>query len=154
MKLDKELAQYKSELVKKYGRCQLLNVAKNTTLKNCNNTAERVAYRGWPWIEYWQAMTGNTDTQLTCSSCGKIIFVGDVPKVMQELYAITGNEPDDHKALGGHLWVRKPTSGNYPSGYYIAPICPKCNNKRGKEITILRGTTLCKELGAETNEGE
>lgn len=154
IKTKQELEDYKQDIETAYQPCRVLTANHDTILKNNNGSSGRVAEKDWPWIEYWRAMTGVTETRLTCSSCGEVIFVGDVPKVMQNLYLSAGDSPDRHKACGGHLWVNSPKSGKYLGGRYIAPLCPGCNNKRGENIPILKGTRICKELGSHIKEGE
>lgn len=36
----------------------------------------------------------------------------------------------------------------FTGGRYITPLCPDCNAKRGQQIPMKKGITLCKELGA------
>ncbi len=149
MKTKKDLEKYKHEFETEYGKCRILTSNQDTTLKNCSNTSNRVAPKGWSWIDYWRAMTDDANTTLTCSSCGKVIYVGEIPTIIKELYLLTDDKPENHKALGGHVWVNKPSKGNYEGGIYITPLCPECNNKRDESIPVLKGTKICKELGAE-----
>lgn len=149
MKTKQELKAYKSEIESECGRCTILNVIKSNNKKNCNNTDDRKAAKGWSWIDYWRAMTGNSETQLSCASCGKIIYVGPIPKMMERMYALTGDKPENHVAHGGHVWVNTPKSGKYKGGIYIVPLCPYCNGQHGKDIIIKEGSVLCKELCAE-----
>lgn len=64
-----------------------------------------------------------------------------------------GLDEDEHIVVGGHLLVKDlqslakdPQSHDYSSGFYIAPLCLKCNWQRGKNINIKKGTLLCKEV--------
>ena len=152
MKSKQELKTYKSEIVAEHGTCTILKVDKDNFKKNCNNTAERKAEKGWSWIDYWRSMTGIADTQLTCASCGKIIYVGPIPKMMEIMYSLTGDKPENHVAHGGHVWVNAPKGVKYMGGRYIVPLCPYCNGQHGKEIQIKSGSILCKELGTNINE--
>lgn len=152
MKTKQELKAYKSEIESDFGRCTVLNVIKSNSKKNCNNTAYRKAAKGWSWIDYWRAMTGKTGNQLSCASCGKIIYVGPIPKMMERMYSLTGDKLENHVAYGGHIWVNAPESGKYEGGRYIVPLCPYCNGQHGKDIMIKEGSVLCKELGAEKAE--
>ena len=149
-----EFLAYKKEIEEQFGNCNVLTSNRDITLKNCNATSERSAEKGWSWIDYWRAMTGNHDSRLFCSSCGQVIFVGDVPKIMQDLYIATGDTIERHKAMGGHIWINSPNSAKYPEGRYITPLCPACNNKRGEDIPIIKGSRVCKELGANNIEEE
>lgn len=149
MKTKQELMAYKSDIVSDFGSCTVLNVTKDNLMTNCNNTADRKAAKGWSWIEYWRAMTGKTDTQLSCASCGKLIYVGSIPKMMERMYALTGDEPEKHIAHGGHVWVNAPKDAKYSGGRYIVPLCPYCNGQHGQKILIKEGSVLCKELGSE-----
>lgn len=154
MKSESEFIEYKKEIEEQFGSCKVLTSNRDITLKNCEATSERAAEKGWSWIDYWRAMTGNHDSRLFCSSCGQVIFVGDVPKIMQELYIKTGDTVERHKAMGGHVWISSPNLAKYPSGRYILPLCPICNNKRGKDIPIIKGSRVCKELCANIIEEE
>ena len=97
------------------------------------------------WIYYWRAMTGLHSGTMACSSCGKEIYTGFVTLEMRTKY---GDKVNEHKAEGGHVWVDAPDGSNFKGGRYITPLCPACNAKRGQQITILKGSVLCKELGA------
>ena len=44
----------------------------------------------------------------------------------------------------GHLQTNK--------GRYIVPLCPYCNVQHDKDILILAGSILCKEVGTNNNE--
>lgn len=143
-----EFLEYKKKIEETYGPCKVLTANQDTILKNSEDTGNLEAENGWSWIDYWRAMTGNHETRLFCSSCGQVIFVGDVPKIMKDLYFKTGDSIESHKAIGGHVTIKTPESMKYPGGRYITPLCPKCNAKRGEEITIIKGARVCKELGA------
>lgn len=149
-----EFAEYKKGIEEQFGNCKVLTANRDTTLKNCSGTSDRSADKGWSWIDYWRAMTGNHESRLFCSSCGQVIFVGDVPKIMQDLYIATDDSVERHKATGGHVWINTPKSGNYAGGRYILPLCPVCNAKLGEEIQIIKGSRVCKELGANINDEE
>lgn len=143
-----EFCEYKKEIEEKYGPCRVLTAKQDTILENSEDTGDLVAENGWSWINYWRAMTGNHESRLFCSSCGQVIFVGDVPKIMKDLYVTTGDSEEKHKAIGGHVTIDAPESKKYPGGRYITPLCPKCNAQRGEEIPIIKGTRVCKELGS------
>ena len=149
-----EFCEYKKSVEEQFGACKVLTANQDTTLKNCEHSSNRTAEKGWSWIDYWRAMTGNHESRLFCSSCGQVIFVGDVPKIMRDLYVETGDSVERHKAIGGHVWIKKTESGKYPGGRYITPLCPECNNKRGIEIPIIKGSRVCKELGALIDDKE
>lgn len=148
MKTKQELKKYKSEIESDYGHCTILKVNKSNKKTNCNNTVGRKADKGWSWIDYWRSMTGIENNQLTCASCGIIIYVGPIPKMMQRMYILTGDKPENHIAHGGHVWVNAPEGAKFTGGRYIVPLCPLCNGQHGKEILIKEGSILCKELGA------
>jgi len=153
MTLSKEdLIKYKHEIESKFGVCKILHAYENTALKNCSDTSNRNPSKGISWIDYWRAMTGCHETRLTCSSCGKMIFVGLVPRLYELIYKQTGDDAAKHRAEGGHVWLHNPSSGKYRGGGYITPLCPVCNAKRGLEIPILKGTIICQELGATIND--
>ena len=151
---ESEFNEYKKDIEEQYGSCRVLTANQDTTLKLCENTVESSAEKGCSWIDYWRAMTGNHESRLFCSSCGQVIFVGDVPKIMKDLYVATGDTVEQHRAIGGHVKIEKPRSGQYPGGNYVAPLCPVCNAKRGEKIPIIKGSRVCKELGAHIEEGE
>ena len=146
--------EYKQAVEKENGECQILHAQNTHNKKNCGKTGDRNAPKGVSWIDYWRAMTGNHESRLFCSSCGQVIFVGDVPKIMKDLYVATGDTVEQHRAIGGHVKIEKPRSGQYPGGNYITPLCPVCNAKRGEVIPIIKGSRVCKELGAHIEEGE
>lgn len=154
MKNKSELIQYKKELENSFGDCSVLTVNHDSSLKNSEGTSTRGAEKGWTWIDYWRSMTGIYETRLSCSSCGEDIYVGDIPRIMNDFYLLTGDDPERHKACGGHVWVNTPSNQNYPGGSYITPLCPSCNNKRGEIIPILKGSKICKEIGAHVKEEE
>ncbi len=147
-----EFFEYKRNIEEQFGNCTVLTANQDTTLKNCTGTSVRSAEQGWSWINYWRAMTGNHESRLFCSSCGQVIFVGDVPKIMQDLYVATGDTVERHRAIGAHVWINAPKSASYPDGRYILPLCPVCNAKHGEEIQIIKGSRVCKELGANVTE--
>ena len=147
-----EFNEYKKSIEEQHGGCRVLTANQDTTLMNCKDTCNRTAEQGWSWIDYWRAMTGNHESRLFCSSCGQVIFVGEVPKIMKDLYVATGDTVERHKAMGGHVWVNKPANGRYPEGRYITPLCPACNSRRGEEISIIKGSRICQELGANIEE--
>lgn len=137
--------EYKQEVEKEFGECGVLDVNYDTELKNCEKTGDRDAYKNVSWIYYWRAMTGLHSGTMACSSCGKEIYTGFVTLEMRTKY---GDKVNEHKAEGGHVWVDAPDGSNFKGGRYITPLCPACNAKRGQQITILKGSVLCKELGA------
>ena len=149
-----EFEQYKKEIEEHFGSCKVLTANQDTTLKKCKGSSVRSAEKGWSWINYWRAMTGNHETRLFCSSCGQVIFVGDVPKIMQDLYVSTGDTVECHRAIGAHVWINAPQNAKYPGGRYILPLCPVCNAKQGEDIQIIKGSRVCKELGANVSEEE
>lgn len=152
MKSPQELSEYCKIITKEFGKVTRLRVQKDNEKLNCNNTGGRTAYKGWPWIEYWRAMTQTTKTQLSCSSCGKVIFVGPIPKMMLTMFALTDDKPENHVAHGGHVWVNAPKTASYEGGRYITPLCPHCNGQHGKKMMIKADSLLCKEVGAKKDE--
>lgn len=152
MKTLQELKDYKESIEAEYGKCTVLRVNIDNEKSNCYNTGNRSARNGWSWIDYWRAMTGTPKTQLFCSSCGKVIFVGPTPKMMENMFAATGDKAENHTAIGGHIWVDAPISAKYKGGRYITPLCPHCNAQLGKRIKIKKDSILCKELGANVQE--
>lgn len=147
-----EFNDYKKSIEEQFGSCRVLTANQDTSLANCKGTSNLIAEKGWSWIDYWRAMTGNHEARLFCSSCGQVIFVGDVPKIMKDMYVATGDTVERHKAMGGHVLVKKPANGKYPEGRYITPLCPACNNKRGEVIPIIKGSRICQEYGANIED--
>lgn len=152
MKCKQELTKYKSEIIEEYGSCTILKVKNSNFKKNCSNTGDRKAIKGWSWIDYWRSMTGIANNLLTCASCGKIIYAGPIPKMMEKMFYLTGDKPENHVAQGGHVWVNAPSNASYRGGRYIVPLCPYCNGQHDKDILILAGSILCKEVGTNNNE--
>ncbi len=140
-----DFEEYKQEVEKEFGECDVLDVNYDIELKNCEKTGDRDAYNNVPWIYYWRAMTGLHSGTMKCSSCGKEIYTGLVTLEMRTKY---GDRINEHKAEGGHVWVNAPADSNFKGGRYITPLCPACNAKRGQQINIRKGSVLCKELGA------
>lgn len=149
-----DFLEYKKEIEEQFGDCKVLTANQDTILKKCNDFGGYVAEKGWTWINYWRAMTGNHESRLFCSSCGQVIFVGDVPKIMQNLYIATGDSIERHRAIGAHVWINPPKSGKYPGGRYILPLCPACNAKLSGDISIIKGSRVCRELGSNVIEEE
>lgn len=138
--------EYKREIESTHKDYVTLHVGDDVFLQNGNNTSERRAPKGFSWIDYWRAMSGNHKSQLECCSCGKMIFVDGIPPIMSKMYKLMNIDENDYIALGGHLMVEEPQSHDYVGGFYIAPLCPKCNAQRGYKIKIRKGTALCKEV--------
>lgn len=146
--------EYKSKIEATCKDYTTLLVDKESVLQNGVSTAERSAPYGFSWIDYWRAMSGVYKSLLECSSCGKMIFADGIPPVLTKIYAVLGLDENEHKALGGHLLVKEPQDHDYPGGFYITPLCPKCKAQRGKEITIRQGSVLCKEITIEKNNDD
>lgn len=138
--------EYKLQIESEHKDYTTLCVDENTMLQNGSNTTDRKAPKGFSWIDYWRAMSGNHKSQLECSSCGKMIFVDGIPPMMSKMYKLMNIDENDYIALGGHLLVKEPQSHDYVGGFYIAPLCPKCNAQREYKIQIRKGTILCKEV--------
>lgn len=138
--------EYKREIESTHKDYVTLRVGDDVFLQNGNNTSERKAPKGFSWIDYWRAMSGNHKSQLECCSCGKMIFVDGIPPIMSKMYKLMNIDENDYIALGGHLMVEEPQSHDYVGGFYIAPLCSKCNAQRGYKIKIRKGTALCKEV--------
>ncbi|MCF0178682.1 MAG: hypothetical protein HUJ97_00350 [Bacteroidales bacterium] len=148
MKSKEELSRYRAEMISQFGNCTILNVKGTSVIKNCSNTGNRTAHGGWSWINYWMAMTRKSNVQLKCSSCGKTIYAGPVPKLMARVYSSTGDSEENHRACGGHVWVVAQPNATYQGGRYITPLCPSCNGQHDERIPLLEGSILCKEIGA------
>lgn len=145
-------SEYKQEVVKNFGECTILHSTVDLKKKNCGNTGDREAYKGVSWIDYWRAMTGNTDATMCCSSCGKEIFVGEPTSAQKETFSKGDDKVEKHRAHGGHIWVVAPANKKYTGGRYIIPLCPECNGQHGKDINVRKGSEYCKELGATISE--
>lgn len=114
------------------------------SIKNATRTSDRYADKGVSWINYWRALAGDYDNELTCSSCGQKI-VAEIP-----LHEFLFGEGNVTQAVGGHVWI--PGTNDYKGGRYITPLCPACNAKRGEYIPILKGSKFVKELGANVKD--
>lgn len=145
-----ELRRYKEKVESEFGKCRVLTARMETTLAISNNTSENTAPKGVSWIDFWRSMTGCYESRLSCCSCGKVIYAEKVPEVMVKMYQSTGDNADNHRAIGAHMHVETPKSGNYPGGVYIAPLCPLCNSRKSEKIPVLRGTKICRELGTDS----
>ena len=145
----KKLDIYKEQIESKFVEYTTLCTECDIELQNGNNNLERKAPEGLSWINFWQAMSGNHKSQLECSCCGKMIFVDRIPPMMAKMYKLMDIDENDCIAIGGHLLVKEPQSHEYVGGFYIAPLCPKCNALREQKIKIRKGTLLCKEVIAD-----
>ena len=146
---ENELNSYKSEFIEKYENLQQLTVSTSGLVKNAERTDDRKAYKDVSWIDYWRAMTGNHQTTLSCSSCGKEINVGEPTFAQKFDYISKGETAAEHQAMGGHVWMTAPTEEDWKGGRYITALCPAGNNKRGQQINLRVGSLLCKEEGAQ-----
>lgn len=147
---DKEYNDYKLEIESSYGECTIFKSISCGMMTNAKNTGEIEAYKGIDWIDYWRAMTGNHNETLCCSSCGKEIT--NNPSLAQYVSYSQGDDtPEKHRAFGGHIWMTFEDNGSFASGRFITPLCPKCNDQRGKSIVMRKGIILCKEIGAKKN---
>lgn len=145
---DKKLNDYKAEVEKCFATCTILTSSNAGTMTNADKTGDRVAYKGFDWIDYWRAMTGNHNNTLYCSSCGKEIT--NSPSLAQYVKFNEGDDtPEKHKAFGGHIWVTAEPDDTFSGGRYITPLCPDCNAKRGQQVPMRKNINLCKELGAK-----
>lgn len=63
--------EYKQEVEKENGECQILHSVCDHNEKNCGKTSDRNAPKNVSWIDYWRAMTENYSNTLVCSSCIK-----------------------------------------------------------------------------------
>ena len=143
-----EFINYKAEVEESFGNCSVISSNMAGTMTNADKTGDREAYKSWDWIDYYRAMTGNHNETFFCSSCGKEIT--NNPSLVQCLRFSNGDDkPQKHKALGGHIWITAQEGDSFTGGRYITPLCPECNAKRGKQIPMRKGITLCKELGAK-----
>lgn len=141
-----ELIEYRNKLENELtAKCEVLVAQQGVKVHNAENTSDRRAPHGVSWIDYWRALTGRSESQLMCASCGKIIFAGEIPKVIRNLYAITNDSPEAHQALGGHISITPSDKENY----YITPLCPECNSRMGAELILRTGTLICKEYNPE-----
>lgn len=144
--------EYKESIQMAYGICQILQSNYDHREKNCGGTGNRTAPKGVSWIDYWRAMTDKTVGTLTCSCCGKEIFVGEPTETQKKEYTKGVDTIEKHRAHGGHLWINSPKDNSYVGGRYITPLCPDCNGQHGKDIIIKKGAVYCKELGAIENK--
>lgn len=76
--------EYKKEIEANHKEYMTLCVGDDVFLQNGNNTSERKAPKGYSWIDYWRAMSGNHESSLECSSCGKMIFVDEIPQMLKK----------------------------------------------------------------------
>ena len=152
MKTAKEYQDYKKAIEEEYGPCTVLRADADLTKKNCGNTGNRTAPKGWSWIDYWRAMTGNYSQTLTCRSCGKEIFNDEPTEKQKKEFSKDGDDPKNHIAQGGHIYVNAPANANYTGGRYIVPLCPHCNGQHDNHIPIKKGSRYCKELGANVDK--
>lgn len=144
-----ELESYKHDVINKFGQPASLRVTQAGNFKNAEKTEDRDAPQSASWIDYWRAMTGNSLTTLKCSCCGKEIFVGEPSAMQRIIYACNKETDDEHRAIGGHIWLTAPAGADWQGGRYITPLCPACNAKRGQQINLNVDSVLCKEIVAQ-----
>ena len=82
--------EYKKEIEANHKEYMTLCVGDDVFLQNGNDTSERKAPKGFSWIDYWRAMSGNHESSLECSSCGKMIFVDEIPQMLKKMYGLMG----------------------------------------------------------------
>jgi hypothetical protein len=143
-----ELLSYRKNFIQNFETPTILSVTEGGDFKNAEKTGDRDAHGGVTWINYWRAITNNYTTIFRCSSCGKEIVVGEPTSDQKLEWYLMGEDKDDHKAEGGHIWLTAPDSAKWKGGRYITPLCPACNAKRGQQIYLREGSILCKEVGA------
>lgn len=141
-------SEYKELIEENYGKCQILQAERDHCEKNCSKTSERSAPNGVSWIDYWRAMTDNHLNTLKCSSCGKVLFVGEPTNEQKKEFSRGVDTIERHRAHGGHIWVSSPADRSFVGGRYITPLCPECNGQHDKYINIMKGSIYCKELVA------
>lgn len=102
------------------------------------------------WHKYWMIVSGNFNNRMECGFCKKPVFA-DINT--QECFESTIGKKDEdgkpdkienHQAHGGHLEI-----DILGRGYYITPLCPRCNSKEGKTLKLLKGAIVVKEEKAE-----
>ena len=140
--------EYKQEVEKENGECQILHSVCDHNEKNCGKTSDRNAPKNVSWIDYWRAMTENYSNTLVCSSCGKVIIVGEPTDDQKKEFSKGDDTIEKRKAHGGHIWIKTPSDKSYIGGRYITPLCPHCNGQHDKEIPVRKDAVYCKELGA------
>lgn len=147
-----ELENYRQNIVQSFEDPVVITVRSGGYALNAGDTSNRDAHGGISWINYWRAITKNYDTILHCSSCGKVIFVGELTQAQIRQNLPIGANLEDYRAHGGHIKLLPPVDAKWRRGLYITPLCPECNAKHGQRIPIRAGSILCKEVGANITE--
>ena len=110
-----------------------------------DNTGDRKAFGGYPWIKYWQSFTGNYQNKLKCSCCGKNIYVDEnAPDCLADVKKQNEGKNEDKitkediKAVGAHLYANGIDASK---GYVIVPMCKEHNNKGAEEEMVIAQDT-------------
>lgn len=96
-------------------------------------------------------MTNHLENKLQCACCGMDIYAEtsalDVSfKFMTDYKPGNGGTLRDYQANGAHLY----RNGENPDdGFWIIPLCNKCNNPyNNDEMSCHQPTIVCEERGA------
>lgn len=109
---------------------------------NKSRLSEKIQYDA-QLVDYWRAITWKYGIKLRCSCCGKLIYIGDTPKIMSKMYSAIGDTKDAHIAHVGHISIEK--GDKFVGRCFVTPLCQSCVNSLDSKITLLKGTVICEE---------
>ncbi len=148
---ENELKNYKQAFWAENAEPEVCKSSANQKWHNVPGSSGRHAWHGVTWIEYWRAFSETYSNKMTCSCCGKEIFVSTDAVDAKFTICVNQNaypETEDVQACGGHVYI--PTDGNdeFVGGVYITPLCKKCNNSTVDSLELKKGSLLVSEVGA------
>lgn len=114
-----EVENYRQNIVQNFGDSVVITVRTGGCALNAGDTGNRDAHGGISWINYWRAITKNNDTILHCSSCGKVIFVGELTQAQIRQNLPIGANIEDYRAHGGHIKLLPPVDAKWREGYTL-----------------------------------
>ena len=129
-----DLTDYKRDFLREYPEPRTLELHRGTWFANGENTSDRKAFRRIDWIDYYRSFVDPEATVFQCAGCGADISCDD------DIIDINENV---NKAFGGHILI----GTTQKIDYYIAPLCPKCNNPAKEIIKIPSDTIAVEEVG-------
>ncbi len=136
---ENELKSYREKYIAQFGDPIIIKKPTNFKVINPAETSNRRAWNNISWIDYWRALTECYEETLNCVCCGCLIFENSSSSCLDV------SPCETMKALGGHIYFNEEDESY--SGYYIAPMCPKCNSNDNRYIELNDDVELCAEIG-------
>lgn len=136
---EKELIEYRNRLLCVVPNLKTITLDRNYTYINTPNTSDRKAPDGISWINFWRAVSGLYDNEMTCSCCGNPIKA-----------ELSQTDDDKLQAHGAHVMKsiidRDGKRRLLLFKNYITPLCSACNNHNKLDITLRQDSVLVQEI--------